>query len=258
MNNRVKEAFNKIHADNHIKINTAEFLRHKTNNDKKTKFLPYRQFAVIAACSLLMLCGWKGYSIYFTSVSTISIDVNPSIELDINSFDKVIDITSYSKDSDILISSINVRFLNYKKALNLLLQNEHMASYLTQDQDVIITVFGTSEKRNNDMLAGLTSCTSSYGNIQCAAGNSAEVSQAHSLGLSCGKYKAFLELQSLYPNITAEDVQGLTMRQIRDMINERSTGGNDTSQESETAGDQDCGLDHENNHRYRNRNHKGS
>ena len=33
-----------------------------------------------------------------------------------------------------------------------------------------------------------------------------------------GKYRAFLELQKVKPDITVDDVKGLTMRQIRDLI----------------------------------------
>ena len=36
---------------------------------------------------------------------------------------------------------------------------------------------------------------------------------AHKAGLSVGKYRAFLELKAKKPEITPEEVQGLTMRQ---------------------------------------------
>ncbi|MDE5596231.1 MAG: hypothetical protein K2J04_00165 [Lachnospiraceae bacterium] len=169
-------------------------------------------------CFLFVILGQKGYSAYFTSVSTISIDVNPSIELDVNQFEKVIDVKSYNEDGEIIISAVNIRFLDYREALEQLLQNENLAQYLTQEQLVVITVFGADEKRNTEMLTDLTACTGSYRNIECCEGNSEEVAAAHSLGLSYGKYKAFLELQALNPNITIEDIRGLTMRQIRDMI----------------------------------------
>lgn len=217
---KVKEAFDKIHADNELKKNTREFLFQKTKGYRKNKFLSYKKAAIIMVCFLFVILGQKGYSAYFTSVSTISIDINPSIELDINQFEKVIDVKSYNEDGDNIISATNIRFLDYREALKLLLQNENITQYLTQEQLVVITVFGTDEKRNTEMLADLTACTGSYRNVQCCAGNSDEVAAAHSLGLSYGKYKAFLELQALDPNITIEDIKGLTMHQIWDMINE--------------------------------------
>lgn len=250
LNNRIKEAFDHIHADSDLKANTADFVCGKTNQYQKSHFFSYKRFAAVVVCLLLVLVGQKGYSVYFTPVSTISIDVNPSIEFSVNQFDKVIDVASYNEDGEILVSSMNVRFLDYKKALNLLLQNENMASYLTQDQTVIITVFGASDQKNDEMLASLATYTASYENVHCSSGHSEEVTEAHSFGLSCGKYRAFLELQALDPSITVEDIRELSMRQIQDMIIERSNGAADafeedeTTQENETTQDnattQDC------------------
>lgn len=50
---------------------------------------------------------------------------------------------------------------------------------------------------------------------------------AHEAGLSCGKYRAFLELQLLDPDITPEAVQGMTMREIRELIESLRTDGED-------------------------------
>lgn len=261
MNNRVKEAFHEIHADDTIKTNTMAFLDRKTKQYRKTNFFSYKKLAAVAACCLAVLFGWQGYAVYFTPVSTISIDVNPSIELDINRFDKVIDVQSYNKDGDILVSSMNIRFLNYEDALNLLLKNENMASYLTPEQTVMITVFGTNDEKNNEMLADVTSCTASYENVHCAAGHSEEVTEAHSHGLSCGKYQAFLELQALDPDITVEDIRDLSMRQIQDLINERSNNTDDTDDTDDRSPKEDTtvneGYGHGNGGHHRNRHHGG-
>lgn len=254
MSNRVKEAFEKIHADNDLKKNTKEFLFQQTKGYKKTNFFPYKQMAMIIACFLFVILGQKGYSVYFTSVSTISIDVNPSIELDINQFEKVIDVKSYNEDGDMIISAVNMRFLDYRDALTLLLQNESIMPYLTQEQLVVITVFGADEERNSEMLTDLATCTGSYKNIQCSAGKTDEVAAAHTLGVSYGKYKAFLELQALDPNITLEDIRGLTMRQIRDMMDALPNNVNSTIPDNDKGNTRIHGSGHGNQNRYGQRN----
>ena len=50
--------------------------------------------------------------------------------------------------------------------------------------------------------------------------------QAHEAGLSYGKYKAYLELQALDPTITVVEIQNMTMREIRDLLNAISDNGN--------------------------------
>lgn len=253
MSNRgkVKEAFDKIHADSELKKNTREFIFQKTKGYRKNKLFSYKkQAAVIMVCFLFVLLGQKGYSACFTSVSTISIDVNPSIELGINQFGKVIDVKSYNEDGATVVSAINIRFLDYREALMLLLQNENITQYLTQEQLVVITVFGADEKRNTEILADLTACTGSYENVQCCTGNSDEVTAAHSLGLSYGKYKAFLELQALDPDITIEDIRGLTMRQIRDMINALLNDVNNPILDSDIRENRCSGFGQGNQNRY--------
>jgi len=243
LNERIKEAFDRIQADEELKRHTREFIFQKTQGYKICHSFPYKRAMTVMACFLFALLG-LGYSIYFTTVSVISVDVNPSVELNINRFDKVIFAKTYNEDGDKLLSSVNIRFLDYKEALEQILEDKSIISYLTQDQLIAITVCGTNEKKKNEMLTSLTYCTASYGNIHCSSGSSEEVAAAHALGISFGKYKALLELQALDPTVTAEDIKGLTMRQIRDRITELSNGIEENTQNDNTNkgnGGQNCG-----------------
>ena len=42
--------------------------------------------------------------------------------------------------------------------------------------------------------------------------------QAHAHGMSCGKYRAFLEIQAAAPGISLEEVQDMTMKEIQDLM----------------------------------------
>lgn len=83
-------------------------------------------------------------------------------------------------------------------------------------------------------MEGVQSCTSGQNNVYCYASRLEEVEAAHSAGLSYGKYRAFLELQEIDPSISTDDVQGMTMREIRNLIesysdNEENTVTNSNS-----------------------------
>lgn len=218
----VKDAFGQLHADEALKNSTKAYIYQKTNGYRGRRAPAARRLAAVMACFLLAVFGWKGYSDFFTSVSTISIDVNPSFELDINRFDRVISVHAYNDDGAAVLASGDVRFLDYRTALEKLLQNERMEPYMQDGQPVEVTVFGDSDQKSSELLENVNACTASRGNVQCSVGNSEEAAKAHALGLSYGKYRAFLELQALDPSVTADDVQGLTMRQIRDLIRARS------------------------------------
>ena len=57
---------------------------------------------------------------------------------------------------------------------------------------------------------------------------------AHEAGLSFGKYRAYLELKELDPDITPDDIRDLSMREIQDLIDSLS-GGESTSSDGNAA-----------------------
>lgn len=220
MNDRIKDTFDKIHAEDELKNHTKEFLLKKTHSYKKRTFFSYKpQFAIV--CFLFLLIGIS-YT-YYTPVITISLDINPSIELRINRLDKVIAADAYNEEGAVILSSLNIYHQDYIDALNKILEDNYIKPYLTKEQLTTITVFGKNQKKCDQMLANVTSCTASYQNVCCSLGRPEEVAKAHEAGLSFGKYRAFLEFQALDPEITTEDVQGLSMRQIRDKIDALSS-----------------------------------
>ena len=68
------------------------------------------------------------------------------------------------------------------------------------------------------LLTNIQACTAGQNNITCYAATAQEVQDAHAVGLSYGKYRAYLELQALDPSVTPDDIRDLSMREIRDRI----------------------------------------
>ena len=80
-------------------------------------------------------------------------------------------------------------------------------------QFISIIMRDTRRKRSD------RSCTTGQSNISCHSTNMEEINEAHSAGLSVGKYRAYLELKELDPSVTIDDIRDLSMREIRDLIN---------------------------------------
>lgn len=241
MNEKIKSAFDSVYATEELKDRTREFLAKRTGGyQKKRASVPVYRRLALAACVLLLLL-WGGWYLYFTPVASISVDVNPSIELGINRFDRVISVVGYNEDGRALADSLRVRFLPYEEALDRILSGDSFAQYMAPEQFVSVTVIGESEEKSGEMLERVTSCAGHHENVHCSSGNYEEAGAAHKAGLSFGKYRAFLELQALDPTVTPEDVQGLTMRQIRDRIAALSGGAGTVGEESAAPGEQQSG-----------------
>lgn len=218
--NKMELAFDQICAGDDLKRRTEEYLFQHIHSytEKKTVRVHWRLMAVGAVCAVLLSLGLFGSWLFFTPVSAISIDINPSLELGVNRFDQVVTVEPFNEDGRALTDTLNLRFVDYTQALNALLEDDRVQGYLKQNETMSIVVVCDNEEQSGKMLAAVKSCTGRRKNIHCQAENSSCSNDAHAAGLSCGKYRAFLELQSLDPSITAEEVQGMTMREIREKI----------------------------------------
>ena len=105
----IKEAFDKIGASEDLKDRTyAYVLRH-------TKKPLYPKLILSFGAFVLALIAT--YYIYFLPISFISFDINPSLELVLNRFDRVIDIKAYNSDAKDLISEISYFGDDYNEVL---------------------------------------------------------------------------------------------------------------------------------------------
>lgn len=230
MNKTFKKLFGPIQAEEALKDRTKEFLAEKTRGftGVRAQKRKYRFYAAVCACLLVMLFG--GRWVYFTPTAAISIDINPSIEMGINRFDQVISVTGFNKEGRELSSTLDVKYKNYTDAIEQILNDNNIAALLSENEIMTITVIGPDGQQSAKIFSGVEACAAGQGNAYCYFATEEAVAGAHETELSCGKYRAFLELQLLDPDITPEAVRGMTMREIRELLDSLSGDGEtDTS-----------------------------
>lgn len=211
MSNPIRDSFDHIHADESLKQRTRDFLAYQRISSRRRTV---RRLCAALACLVPLLLGT--YWAYFHPVAVISVDVNPSIELGINRFDRVIWVKGYNESGQALAQRFSVCFMNYAAALHEILSDQQLSSYLQEEDEISILII--SRNTDNDMVHQIESCAAEHQQTTCHAATMREVEQAHEAGLSYGKYIAFLELQALEPAFTPDDVRDMTMREIRDLI----------------------------------------
>ena len=123
------------------------------------------------------------------------------------------------------------------------MKNQDMEVYLADNADIVLTVAGDNTVQSSEILENVESCMSEHQNVYCHSGNSEEIHHAHDAGLSFGKYQAWQVLQDLNPDITLEEVQDMTMSEIRDLIRkysrEKSQDGDQNPEAENIQGSQD-------------------
>lgn len=245
MNDRIKQAFGQIHAEETLKKSTLEYIETRRRKMPVFRNPAYKRLVPVAACILFAVTGLSGCKMYFTTTSVISMDINPSVELNVNRFDRVISCDGLNDDGSSLLDSLNLRFKNYSDAVQMIMEEESIQECLARDEEMSIVVVGDDQVQNQEMVSVIESCTSGQKNTYCCSVNSEEVSEAHDHGLSYGKYKALLDLQEEDPDITAEDIEGMTMREIHELMHEDDACEDETPAEGQTD-QQEHHQEHEN------------
>lgn len=219
MKQSIHYAFDTVSCDEVLKGRTCEYVIKHMHRSRKPA--PRRmKWAVSLACLLLFATsGLGGYSLYYTEAAVISIDVNPSIELDINRWGKVVDQTTYGEESETVLQSLSLKHLEYEEALALLLASDAMQQYLKKDALVSITL----ETKDGDpqMFSSLQECVNTA-LMQChgvkaeyASVDSHMCEEAHEHGMSLGKYYAIQELLTADPQATLDEFKDKSMKEIK-------------------------------------------
>lgn len=222
MSNEIQKAFDTIQASDTLKASTKQYIaeqRHKRQGFFHGSILSR---AIPAFALLLCLLSIGGYHLLQTPVSYISMDINPSIELSLNRFDRVVQATAFNDDGQLLLDAVSVNGQTYTQAIDNLVTSETMRSYLTEENILTFTVASTDTARERNLISGIEAAEANKNGCQhiCRSANAdmSLVQQAHQQGLSFGKYAAYLELQTYDNTITVEDCKNMTMREMNDYI----------------------------------------
>ena len=212
MDKRFAEAVGRVHAAPGLVDHTRAALRAARQARKRMA-----RKVMAAAASFVLVVSAGGW-LWFTPVSAVSIDAAQPVELKINRFGRVVS----AEGTDGLL------FSGCEEAVSRLLDELQADA----DGELYITVTGGDET----LAETVFDCAAGRQGVYCDAGSSEEISAAEEAGLPLGKYRMLLALQAIDPSVTAEDVAGLSMKQLREWEASLSEGGQADHTEETGAG----------------------
>ena len=227
MTEELKSAFAAVHASEELKSKTCKAISLAAQTERRhAGSRPARAARALAAACCLALLLWGGYYFALEPVAAISVDVNPSLQLSINRLDRVIALEGGNQEGQALARSLDVVMEPYAQALEEILDCGEMQAYLSRQEPVSITVSAADQEKTDQLLAAVEGCTGGHQGVHCGALSAADAADAAAAGVSMGRYQAYLALRQLDPTVTLEDLQGLSMGEIRAWIADLQ-GGND-------------------------------
>ncbi len=172
-------------------------------HDRKKTRHPGR-WAGIAAAFALLLCGGLGYRAYNTVDATVSLDVNPSIELQTNRKDRVLHVTAHNADGEILLGDMDFSGSNLDVAINALIGSMVRNGYLNElANSLLLSVDCADPARSAELEARLTQEISALLQTDAFSGavlsqtidqDTALTSTADQYGITLGKAQLIQEI----------------------------------------------------------------
>lgn len=204
-------------------VASAAGRRAATGRPRRRRTLP-KALAAIAACLLAGALGFGVFRVYNEAVAIVSLDINPSIELSVNRGGKVLDARGVNPDGEQMLSTVSVVGMDFPDAISLLLDNESITALVEEDPTgnaIDFTVTSLNGENVDALQDEVTAaCEQRSVRYSCTMASSAEYDSATELGLTVGRYRAYVELQRIGVDIAPEQLNTMSMREIRDMIAE--------------------------------------
>ena len=216
-----------------------------------------RRWAPLAAAASLLLAGIlcaTGWHIWQQPAAFVGVDVNPSLELTVNNFDRVVKATAINDDGAAVLDALSLEGQPYEEAFNTLMDSEAMAPYLAEDAFVDVNITTQDRSLAAELQAQSDAVLASHP-YQGACHHTDETTREAALaaGMGVGRYRAACELAELDDSVTVDDCAAMTMRELHDAIdhlcedeshNHDTGSGSDASHGAGAGNGQGAGSGH--------------
>ena len=152
MEHEMRETFDALRAPEEEKDRTRAAVARQIRRRKRLRPL------MAAACFAVVVVTLGGWRAYFTPAAVISVDINPSVELEVNRFDRVLSLEGLGDDGEALAAALNVRFRDYRTALEEILSSGAVTECLAQGEELSIAVVDLTGNGSGELLSGVEAC----------------------------------------------------------------------------------------------------
>ena len=211
-----------------------------------------KKIALALSAAVILSLGGGGYAYAKTPVAYVSMDINPSVELGVNSFDKVVSVEAYNEDGKKILEGTNLINTDVSDAVSTVISNAISDGYISKDVTttaavaVEITTSTDKEKvatKLNESLKEAADKTLDDNNVDAEVETEkvalARRDEARKLGITPGKLNLIQKLQALDSTITVEDYKSSSVKDIQKKTKElrKDNKSDETTTDNSTSTD---------------------
>lgn len=207
-------------------------MEEKKKNRKTVKYM-----LAAAACLILMLGGGFGLNAYHINhrvVSTVSLEVNPSVQIMVNGKERVLDVKALNKDGEIVIGDMDFSGSDINVTVNALIGSMLRNGYLNElANSILISVDNEDPAQGAALQEKLTrevnKLLESDGFMgavlsQTISGNSSLQEQAEQYGITSGKAQLIEQILSSTQGHTFEELAPLSINELNLILTTAGSG----------------------------------
>ncbi len=192
--------------------------------------LTYRRLASMAACFLACIFLSTGVYAYYTPYSYVSVDINPSIALSLNRFERVISVNPLNEDAvSLLKDTKGLKNQDIDEALSAIIKSASQKGYIDEktENQIMVVVSAKNPKQEAELAEMVTvAATNELSKVNNNYGVMVEKSsvenykEALSNKVSPGKEILADRLREVIPEIKDEEVRNMSVKEAVHLINE--------------------------------------
>lgn len=245
----------------YVKMSEHDFV---TKQEEKPPIRLTKGYSIAFSFAVLLIAFFLGWFVpYRVPDSTITLDVNPSIEIITNRHDQVISVKALNLDGIPIIKERDSEKKDLKTTVSTLVSSIIRYGYLSTDKNVIlVSVENRSREKADTLLSSLNQTIQDSAlshNVavqvlrQTISKDKKEAKLAQSLNISVGKLKLIQEILSHNSSLSIEALASMSMEELLAITEGGNIVPSKTPQNIEDTSadisDQDSISDHEDNDR---------
>lgn len=225
--------------------NRENMFIHNINNILGGIFMKRKMALALSACIFASLGGGALAYAKTNPVAYVSMDINPSIELGVNTFDEVVSAEAYNEDGKKILEGTDLINVDVDDAVNTVITNAISEGYVSEDGTSAIEITTATDKEDvavelNETLNEAVDETLSNNNVEAEVETEnvalARRDEARELGITPGKLNLIQKLQALDSTITIEDYKDSSVKEIQKKTKElrKNNKSNEVTTEDST------------------------
>ena len=219
MKDKLNDAFDSLRASEHLKRATRTHIRRKTFDYGRQVFQCRQHRRRIASCFLSLVLIFSGTGIWFLPATSIGLDINPSLELQVNVLDRVIALKGKNEDGLEVAKHLDVTGMRYDEAMQRILISEELAPCLENGSMISISVVGGRTDTHVEEMLSKVVCRAyalaEEENVFYCQTDKETLEAARASGLCIPRYLAWQHLLETDPEVTTEEVARMPKDEIR-------------------------------------------